>query len=313
MIETAVCLGPKGGLIGIYTEPAVARDNAPAVLFLTAGITHRSGPFRLHVDIARRLAQRGYACLRVDLAGIGDSDGRERGLSEQEGTQADARLAMDFLQSRTGAKRLVLFGLCSGADDSHSVALRDARVAGIIGLDGFAYPSRFRLALRQAVRQARRPGNVYRKAISRLRASWLCRTILGQPPELDAETRAQERVQTFQRDFPPRDAVAEEIAALLRRGVHLLYIYSGGYKLYNYKGQFFDEFPNVRQNPGVEVEYFGNADHTYMLLADRDQLIRRIEAWLDSRFPDAESSDPTPAMGTGLSGAVTNPLSHCPA
>ncbi len=56
-----------------------------------------------------------------------------------------------------------------------------------------------------------------------------------------------------------------EIEALLARGMQSLYIYSGGYKLYNYTNQFFDDFPNVRHHAGVEVEYFRDADHTYML------------------------------------------------
>jgi hypothetical protein len=90
--------------------------------------------------------------------------------------------------------------------------------------------------------------------------------------------------------------VAAELAALLTRGVQALYIYSGGYKLYNYTGQFFDDFPNVRHHPGVEVEYLPDADHTYMLMADREQLIDRVETWFLSRFPVRSAGDVLPAF-----------------
>jgi pimeloyl-ACP methyl ester carboxylesterase len=292
MNEMALALGPGGSLFGIYTEPGQAMDSeTPGVLILSAGITHRSGPFRLHVEVARRLASHGYPCLRLDLAGVGDSLGRSGDVSEQDGTLADARRAMDFLTSQTGTRRFVLFGLCSGADDSHQIAVRDDRVTGIIALDGFAYPSAFHLSLRQIERLAGHPRHVYGKAMAALRSSALCQTILGPSPAPKAENKREERFQALQRDFPPQKQVAAEIEALFDRGVQGLYIYSGGYKYYNYSDQFFDDFPNVRKNRQVEVEYFPNSDHTYLLLSDRDRLITRVEEWMRCRFPNGGKSE----------------------
>jgi pimeloyl-ACP methyl ester carboxylesterase len=286
MNETVACLGPSGGLIGVYSEPEGAIDREmPAVVLLTAGITHRSGPFRLHVEVARRLAASGYPCLRLDLAGIGDSAVRHDNFPEKEATRADARSAMDFLHSQTGVERFVLFGLCSGADDAHHIAVHDRRVAGIVALDGFAYPSLFRLSLRQVGRLAGHPRHVYEKVAGKLRSSTIGRCILGAPSGPVAETRREERFQAFQRDFPPQAEVGAELEALLDRGVKLLYIYSGGYKFYNYTRQFFDDFPNVRNHSGADVEFFRDSDHTYILLADRARLVDRVETWLKERFP----------------------------
>ena len=256
MKETLVGLGPTQSLIGVYTEPAEAVDgNVPAVIIPNAGITHRSGPFRLHTEVARRLASLGYPCLRLDFAGVGDSPVRADNVPEQEGTLEDARLVMSFLNARVGTKRFILFGLCSGADDSHLVAVRDGRVVGIVSLDAFAYPSMLRLSLRQVGRLAGQPRHVYQKASAALRSSPIGRMVLG--PVVAgpaAETKREERFQAFQRDFPPRTQVAAEIESLVARGVQSLYIYSGGYKLYNYTSQFFDDFPNVRHHAGVEVD-----------------------------------------------------------
>jgi pimeloyl-ACP methyl ester carboxylesterase len=296
MNETLVGLGPAQSLVGVYTEPAELTDgDVPAVIIPNAGITHRSGPFRLHTEVARRLAALGYPCLRMDFAGIGDSPVRGENMPEQEGTLKDARLVMNFLNARAGTKCFVLFGLCSGADDSHLVAVRDDRVVGIVSLDAFAYPSMLRLSLRQVGRLAGQPRHVYQKASAALRSSPIGRIVLGPVPGARAETKREERFQSFQRDFPPRDQVAAEIEALLGRGVQSLYIYSGGYKLYNYSSQFFDDFPNVRHHPRIQVEYLRDADHTYMLMADRERLLERVETWMTSRFPIGSAGDVPPA------------------
>jgi pimeloyl-ACP methyl ester carboxylesterase len=304
MNETAISLGPSGSLLGVYTEPegAIALD-APAVLILSAGITHRSGPFRLHAEVARRLASEGYPCLRIDLAGIGDSAGRCDDISEQAGTLADARLGMDFLTAHTGISRFVLFGLCSGADDSHQIAVRDERVVGIIALDAFAYPSVLRLSIRQFARLAGHPRHVYQKAMGALRSSRVSRMVLGPPPGPQADSEKEARFQAFQRDFPPQEQVAAEIESMLERGVQGLYIYSGGYKYYNYTGQFFDDFPVARYNSQVDVEYYRDADHTYLLLADRDRLITRVATWMASHFPRGNSEFPSDAKAADLAGS----------
>jgi len=280
MNETAICLGSGDVLVGVLTEPDDPVDgDVPAIVLLNAGIVHRSGPSRLYVEIARRLAARGYPSIRLDLAGIGDSDSRQENLTDQEGNERDVRLAMDFLQSRIGTRRFLLGGLCSGADISHQVALRDDRVAGLIALDAFAYP-KFGYYVRRLGRWARNPGYVYRRAVAILRSSRIGRGLLGSPRDFQ---RAQP-VRMFERDLPPQDQVAAEIQVFMDRGMQALYVFAGGCPWYNYAGQFFNNFPNVRCNPQVEVEYFEQADHTYLLVADRERLIDRIETWVTSHF-----------------------------
>jgi pimeloyl-ACP methyl ester carboxylesterase len=302
MNEKFISLGPAQTLVGVLSEPAAMVDgDVPAVIIPNAGITHRSGPFRLHTEVARRLAAIGYPCLRMDLAGVGDSPVRTDNVPEQDGTLEDARLAMKSLTSQLGTRRFILFGLCSGADDSHLVAVRDDRIVGLVALDAFAYPSMLQLSLRQVGRLAGQPRHVYQKASAALRSSPIGRIVLGPIPGTRAETKREERFQSFQRDFPPRAQVGAEIGALLARGVQSLYIYSGGYKLYNYTNQFFDDFPHVRHHAHLEVEYFRDADHTYMLMADREQLLNRVEMWMTARFPIGSAADMLPSlMGAGL-------------
>ena len=65
-------------LVGIMTEPDAERqmERKPAVLFWNAGFLHRVGPYRLYVDMSRKLAAMGFWAVRFDLSGKGDSKPR---------------------------------------------------------------------------------------------------------------------------------------------------------------------------------------------------------------------------------------------
>jgi len=77
--EKIFTCGPGGALVGVLTEPDVARapPDAPAVLLWNVGLNHRVGPFRVFVELARRLAEAGFTVLRLDLSGLGDSEVRK--------------------------------------------------------------------------------------------------------------------------------------------------------------------------------------------------------------------------------------------
>jgi hypothetical protein len=90
------------------------------------------------VEVARRWAPRGVASLRLDVAGIGDSDGTPAGWEQEHLLYAPERLAevtaaLDALEQRGLPPRFVLMGLCSGANWAFHVAQRDPRVvAGML-------------------------------------------------------------------------------------------------------------------------------------------------------------------------------------
>src|SRR6202020_1242018 len=66
--------GPSGPLFGVLTEPLAGRRELTGLL-LNAGPQRRTGPNRMWVQIARSWAAQGVSTLRLDLAGIGDSEG----------------------------------------------------------------------------------------------------------------------------------------------------------------------------------------------------------------------------------------------
>jgi dienelactone hydrolase len=95
----------------------------------------RIGPHRMLVDMARRLVAAGMATLRFDLRGRGDSEG-DAAKSDLDGMIEDTLYAAAYLERETGAERVALLGICSGANvalgaasvrpDIHALALWSA-------------------------------------------------------------------------------------------------------------------------------------------------------------------------------------------
>ncbi len=131
--------GPSGPLFGILTEPLAGRRELTGLL-LNAGPQRRTGPNRMWVEIARRWAAQGVSTLRLDLAGIGDSEGDPTVLARvaefYKPTYAEqARAAIEMLAERGLPQRFVTLGLCAGSYWSSQAALADERVAAVVMLN----------------------------------------------------------------------------------------------------------------------------------------------------------------------------------
>lgn len=137
--ETAVSITAGGFCLrGMLCEPARdagsgSRPSSSArrgLVFLNAGAIRRIGPNRLYVELARSWANRGLTSLRVDLSGVGDSDGQEPTGSRlyEMALVSQARSAIRFLREERGCERVTLLGLCSGAFVAFHTALADDAV-----------------------------------------------------------------------------------------------------------------------------------------------------------------------------------------
>jgi alpha-beta hydrolase superfamily lysophospholipase len=129
-------VGP-GKLFGVLSEPVDRRPADVCAVLLNAGALRHTGPSRIWVELARRWATMGVPALRVDLDGIGDSDGdqgqavADAGLYTPERTEHTLAV-IDQLQSRGLPNRYVLLGHCSGAYWALHAALADERVVGAL-------------------------------------------------------------------------------------------------------------------------------------------------------------------------------------
>jgi alpha-beta hydrolase superfamily lysophospholipase len=116
--ERPVRFGPGGMMFGIVTEPHGSERRRRAVVLVNNGADYHIGAGRLYVSLARRWARRGYIVLRMDLAGLGDSDTRQ-GMPDNEvfppAAVEDVRIAIEYMRERYRVGEVTLAGLCSGA------------------------------------------------------------------------------------------------------------------------------------------------------------------------------------------------------
>jgi exosortase A-associated hydrolase 1 len=99
-----------------------------ALLLVTGGSQSRIGSHRMYERLAKSLAILGYACLRYDRRGVGDSAGEDPGF---RGSGPDLAAAGAALRRESqSVERVIGFGLCDGAT---ALALFGA-AAGLDGL-----------------------------------------------------------------------------------------------------------------------------------------------------------------------------------
>ncbi len=274
MRERAHVFGSEGGLVGVLAEPspAQARAGAPAILMADVGIQHRVGPYRIWVELARRLASAGYPTLRFDLSGLGDSAPRRDARDERARATVDMREAMDFLTQRKGVKQFIVLGFCSGSDSAHDIAVGDPRVAGMVWIDGYAYRTpRFERHWRSTrFLEWARLRVFFNRLRERLRPS--------------APARGA-REEIYTREYPEPAQLSQQLETLLARGLHMLAIYSGGADLtYGYAEQFYEMFPADFRGR-IDTGYYPAADHLFTGLPERQRLLEQLEGWIRQRYP----------------------------
>ena len=116
-------------LLGIVAAPAKPRSTA--VVLVVGGPQYRAGSHRQYTLLARRLADAGFAALRFDMRGMGDSGGAQRGF---ESVRDDIGAAIDALaHDQPAVRKIVLWGLCDGASAAllYCDETADPRVAAL--------------------------------------------------------------------------------------------------------------------------------------------------------------------------------------
>lgn len=270
--ETPVHIGQGEGLSAVLTRPTETDPSRPVFVILNAGLLHRVGPFRLHVQLARRLAEEGFPALRLDMSGLGYSPKHP----EHQGKEAaleDADRVFRWLQSELPSPRPVLLGSCSGAEMAHRIALADDRVAGCVFLDGYAYHTA-QSKLRYYGSRVHRPD---------MWSKWLQSRLGPAGAEQDAATDEEEEG-FWESDVPPLEQFRADLDRLVARTMPLLFVYSGSVREYQYPEQFFDLCPGAHKGP-VTVRYFPNADHTYLFERDRRALLDAVSDWATTYWP----------------------------
>lgn len=119
-------------LVGVLALPD-GETQRLGVLVVVGGPQYRVGSHRQFVLLSRDLALAGFACMRFDCRGMGDSDGTARSFEE---IGVDIGAAVDeFMRQAPGVEGVVLWGLCDGASAACLYAPTDPRIAGLVLLN----------------------------------------------------------------------------------------------------------------------------------------------------------------------------------
>jgi dienelactone hydrolase len=285
-LEEAVVFGADGNLVGVHCSPELSgKDKGFAALMITPGMLPSSGPFRLHVDLAHRLAAIGISSMRFDLSGIGESLAVGTLGSSLDRAASEISAAIDFIGEEYGVDRVALFGLCSGADDALYAAQKDSRIVGLFSVDGLGY--------RTSRYQWHRITTNYLPKLASKRA-WKNRfNRLWAQSEVVPDTL---RAGTDIREFPDRITASQQLAGLVNRGAALHFHYTGGVTdYYNHEHQFREMFEGTELSANglidrITTSFHRDSDHVSFLIEHRDSLVEAATYWF-ARVAQGNASD----------------------
>lgn len=124
--------GPLGTLRGVLHRPDTSAP-APAIMLLHGFSGQHIEDHRLFVQMAHHLTAAGFAALRFDFYGSGDSDGTFEEFTALTEV-ADALAALDWLEAQPGidARRTDVIGLSLGGCVTALLAGQDPRPKAIV-------------------------------------------------------------------------------------------------------------------------------------------------------------------------------------
>jgi alpha-beta hydrolase superfamily lysophospholipase len=292
--EEFVRFGPSDMLFGVFTAPTQGQGGKTAVLILNTGADHSVGWGRYSVDLARGFARQGFAAMRIDNAGIGETPlwhGQERPVMYSPRANDDVRCAIDWMVAEAGIERVVLLGRCSGGYPAFVSAVSDTRVGAsvVINLPKLHWE----------------PGEDVIKAIPRViltRAQQVERLLTGKIPlatvlrklwSLSSEKADRMLAPVLgnrSRHYRFDRTVREGLQALTARNVPLMLLYSAGdpghNNLIDWAGK---GFAKLAPHPNVDVEIVEDADHNLTPLSTRDEVTDRILQFLRQQVPKDNS------------------------
>lgn len=267
-------------LLGIvHHAPACATRG---VLFVVGGPQYRAGSHRQFVFLARAFADRGYACMRFDARGMGDSCGASPGF---EAMSDDIRAAIDtFVSAVPGVRDITLWGLCDGASAAALYAPQDARVAGLVLVNPWvrteAIEARARLSSYYAARIRERDfwQALVRGRIARSAVSGAIATAVRAFRDMSSSTSAADR--------PSTTSLPQRLASALEQFSGRMLIALSGNDLTAREFEHLcgsdDRWSRLMARPAVTKFDLPAANHTFSRSEWRSSIENATVDWLDS-------------------------------
>ncbi|MCW3039339.1 MAG: hypothetical protein JWM31_1244, partial [Solirubrobacterales bacterium] len=269
-----------GGGFAVITQPVAQTAAAGTVVFVGAGAVRHTGPNRMWVEAARRLAASGYPSARIDLPGIGEADGDHpvdaRGLYSHERQRQVSRVLSD-LRGLGLCGTFALVGLCSGGYTAFHAVADEPDVGGACLLnpnllDDTVDPDE---ALRaHAVSGQVRAARSVRSWRRLVRGEIPLRTAAGMLKVLGR--KALERPSRARGDGRAQGAGAKW-ASIRERGRHVTVVFASAEPLERAWAAS-GERERVATSPGVHIVDVPHAGHTFRPLWAQREVLHAIEA-----------------------------------
>jgi pimeloyl-ACP methyl ester carboxylesterase len=238
--ERPVSFGSEIPLFGIMTQPSQKEVRKRGVILINAGADHHMGPSRMHVSLARRWVRSGYYVLRMDLAGLGDSDTRADKADDVTFPPAaldDIRDAVAHLRERYDIREITLMGLCSGAYHALRAAAAGLPVERVLMVNpqNYYWSDDMTLDDLQLAEVVRNPGvyreriqsaNAWRRLLSGQVNVWRILKIYAYRQVLALEAPLRDLARALR--IKLRNDLGRELEDIVGRGVQVTFIFAAG-------------------------------------------------------------------------------------
>lgn len=301
--ETIIRYGKGDTCFGILTEPAgEASVNLPVIIIANSGITHRVGPSRLYVLLARQLSVLGFRSFRIDMSGIGDSivtDYSKENLEYISTSSEEIYAAIKVLNSNYKDYKYVLMGLCSGAYFSFHAAidLDEVNISECIMINPLTFYWDHEAGSAPSVGNNFTLWSWYRKAITR-QSSWV-RLFKGKIDVIDFFRALWIRLQIIfkikakhmsqlalgaKKDRPSMD-LDWDLLHLAENNTKMLFILSRGDPGYDILTTMAGKtVKKLIREKSLEIKFIERADHTFSKNRPRCDAIDAITLDITSRY-----------------------------
>jgi pimeloyl-ACP methyl ester carboxylesterase len=277
-------------LFGMLHTP----DEGPiraAILIANSRVEYRAGPHRFYVRAARRWAERGFAVLRLDHPGNGDSPGDEDYPHMDSFPIEPLVDAVEFLRAKSDAPNVVLAGLCMGARNALYGAARSPSVHHLLAF-GMPFSDATPHVGGEANEESRAVGTaVARKSMSgylkRMTdlAAW--RRFLTGQSDYGVIKRVLPAALGVGRNRIFEEPIFRSLEDLLNRNGRVFFLFgSNDVFLADFRDQYaLCESRLPGRAAGCKVEYVADANHTFSRVEWQQSAIEHSVTWLEEQFP----------------------------
>jgi alpha/beta superfamily hydrolase len=275
--------GPEGPLAGILTPAAPETPSANRCVIFPA--RPRFATRRLAVLAARVLAAEGYAGLRFDLHGHGESAGTTTSLDRNQPYGGDVAAAIRYMRETNDEHRFLLVGYCFDALSALDAFRNEADV-----IDGLFFAGAPVLTEPVAVSESTREEHGHRQGISprRSSSSWLRRISTVVPGRRRLKRPADAASDTRHAQISKGVEIA--FAALARSRARVLFLY-GENEPFREEFKFLERllFANLDDaaRRRLQIELWPGAVHSTEW---EPAILDRVISWARQfqQFPDSE-------------------------